>query len=98
MLKSDKIHIAVKGLRESMKLIAVVATMPWLLAIASKIPGIAGGYNDFVDWSHRELHAKKKVSPIGPRLSSALSADTSTRTSKIETSATRATRKTSSRG
>ncbi|KAH6603186.1 cytochrome p450 [Trichoderma cornu-damae] len=60
MLKSTSEHPALQGVRESMFFIGVIGTVPWLLYMVGKIPGMTS-YNRFYIWCNQQLKAKRTL-------------------------------------
>ncbi|GKU12713.1 unnamed protein product [Fusarium langsethiae] len=61
MVENETEHPAIKGVHESMMAIGVLGTVPWVLSMAGKIPGAAGGYARFTRWCHEQLQEKRKI-------------------------------------
>jgi hypothetical protein len=62
MLESGEEHPAIGALHGSMLAIAIIGQpMPWLLALMSSVPALAGGYAKFSNWCTTELEDKKQV-------------------------------------
>ncbi|GKU14272.1 unnamed protein product, partial [Fusarium langsethiae] len=59
MVENETEHPAIKGVHESMMAIGVLGTVPWVLSMAGKIPGAAGGYARFTRWCHEQLQEKR---------------------------------------
>lgn len=62
MVEKETEDPAIVGVHESMAAIGIVGTVPWLLAMLGKIPGLAPGYARFTGWCHDQLQEKKEVS------------------------------------
>ncbi|KAL7784098.1 cytochrome P450 [Trichoderma ceciliae] len=60
LLKSTNEHPAIQGVHESMFFIGVVGTVPWLLYMIGKIPGLTS-YNRFYMWCNQQLEDKRKA-------------------------------------
>jgi hypothetical protein len=54
-------HPAIKGVHDHMNILGIVSHLPWLLNIASRIPGATAGYAPFFNWCASEIIAKQKV-------------------------------------
>lgn len=54
-------HPAIKGIHEHMAVLGVLSNVPWLLNLASSIPGATAGYAGFFGWCASEIEAKQKV-------------------------------------
>lgn len=61
-LKSGIEHPAIKGIHDHMTVLGIMATVPWLLNIAGKIPGATAGYAPFFSWCEEQVKAKYQVS------------------------------------
>ncbi|OJD33853.1 cytochrome p450 [Diplodia corticola] len=60
-LKSGIEHPAIKGIHDHMEILGIMATVPWLLNIASKIPGATAGYAPFRDWCDEQVRTKHQT-------------------------------------
>ncbi|KIY02691.1 uncharacterized protein Z520_01156 [Fonsecaea multimorphosa CBS 102226] len=60
MLTTGGEHKAIKGLHDQMITIGTLGTLPWLLAFFSAIPGIAGTFQDFMEYCREQLEEKKR--------------------------------------
>ncbi|KAF4545568.1 Cytochrome P450 [Lasiodiplodia theobromae] len=57
-LKSGIEHPAIKGIHDHMTVLGIMATVPWLLNIAGKIPGATAGYAPFFSWCEEQVKTK----------------------------------------
>ncbi|KAH8203627.1 hypothetical protein TruAng_002157 [Truncatella angustata] len=60
-VKSGQEHPAIKGVHDHMNILGIVSHVPWLLNIASRIPGATAGYAPFFNWCASEIKAKQKI-------------------------------------
>ncbi|OQU95023.1 hypothetical protein CLAIMM_01292 [Cladophialophora immunda] len=60
MLTTGGEHKAIKGLHDQMITIGTLGTLPWLLAFFSAIPGIAGTFQDFMEYCRDQQEEKKR--------------------------------------
>ncbi|KKY15727.1 putative benzoate 4-monooxygenase cytochrome [Diplodia seriata] len=49
-LESGVEHPAIKGIHDHMAVLAITATVPWLLNLLGKVPGATKGYAPFFEW------------------------------------------------
>lgn len=61
MLNSQKEHLAIQGLHESMAGVGVLGTVPWFMSMLSKLPGATGRFSPFTDWCSQQLKDKREV-------------------------------------
>ncbi|KAK8025904.1 hypothetical protein PG990_003727 [Apiospora arundinis] len=54
-------HPAIKGVHDHMTILGIASHVPWLLNIASHIPGATAGYAPFFNWVASEIQAKQKT-------------------------------------
>ncbi|KAJ5970326.1 Cytochrome P450 [Penicillium vulpinum] len=53
-------HPAIKGVHDHMAIVGTLSHIPWLLNIASRIPGAASGFSSFFRWCGDEIEQKQK--------------------------------------
>ena len=58
---SGQEHPAIKAIHDHMTVLSIGGHVPWLLNLASRIPGCTAGYAPFFNWCAAELKAKQKV-------------------------------------
>ncbi|EKG20298.1 Cytochrome P450 [Macrophomina phaseolina MS6] len=54
-------HPAIQGIHSHMEILGVGSHMPWLLNIASRIPGATAPYSRFFGWCAAEIEEKRKT-------------------------------------
>lgn len=62
-LANGQEHPAIKGVHDHMAILSIASHVPWLLNIASRIPGATAGYAPFFNWCTSQIQAKQKVCP-----------------------------------
>ncbi|KAF3026714.1 hypothetical protein E8E14_014727 [Neopestalotiopsis sp. 37M] len=58
---SGQEHPAIKAIHDHMTVLSIGGHVPWLLNLASRIPGCTAGYAPFFNWCAAELKAKQKT-------------------------------------
>ncbi|ETS82892.1 hypothetical protein PFICI_04768 [Pestalotiopsis fici W106-1] len=58
---SGREHPAIKAIHDHMTVLSIGGHVPWLLNLASRIPGCTAGYAPFFNWCAAELQAKQKT-------------------------------------
>ncbi|KXG46361.1 Cytochrome P450 [Penicillium griseofulvum] len=53
-------HPAIRGVHDHMAILGILGHVPWLLNLASRIPGAASGYSSFFRWCGDEIEQKQK--------------------------------------
>ncbi|KAK8107523.1 cytochrome P450 [Apiospora kogelbergensis] len=60
-LANGQEHPAIKGVHDHMAILSIASHVPWLLNIASRIPGATAGYAPFFNWCTSQIQAKQKT-------------------------------------
>lgn len=55
-------HSAIKAIHDHLLILGIGSHMPWLLNLASRIPGATAGYAEFFNYCETQVNAKKRVS------------------------------------
>ncbi|KAL1640915.1 hypothetical protein SLS58_006531 [Diplodia intermedia] len=68
-LETGAEHPAIKGIHDHMAVLAVAATVPWLLNLAGKIPGATKGYAPFFEWCAERVRGgfEAQAAPAKPQ-------------------------------
>lgn len=61
MLESGEMHEAISQLHSAMVPLGVLGPVPWLLRLATDLPGANKAVQNFMDWCWNQLSEKKKV-------------------------------------
>lgn len=62
MLKNGEKHYAIKLLSDGQRPLGTLGTMPWLMMILMRIPGISAGYNRWLAYCEEQAKNRKQVS------------------------------------
>lgn len=63
-VSNAKEHSAIKAIHDHLVVLSIGSHMPWLLNLASKIPGATAGYAEFFNYCEAQVNAKTKVSVL----------------------------------
>lgn len=55
-------HPAIKAIHDHLLILGIVSHLPWLLNLASRIPGATAGYAEFFRYCDTQVNTKTKVS------------------------------------